>query len=65
MGTNCASLVAFFYLFCYDRDFMLSLSGNNQTDIIEAFTPPPGTCADPESFVRAGPTLTFFFPFFC
>ena len=22
---------------CYERDFMLSLSDNNQTDIIEAF----------------------------
>ena len=35
MGTNCAPLVA--GLFCYERDFMLSLSDNNQTDIIEAF----------------------------
>ena len=25
------------FLFCYERDFMLSLSDNNQTDIIEAF----------------------------
>ena len=24
-------------LFCYERDFMLSLSDNNQTDISEAF----------------------------
>ena len=36
-GTNCAPLVADLFLFCYDRDFMLSLSDNNQTDIIEAF----------------------------
>ena len=35
MGTNCARLVADF--FCYERDFMLSLSDKNQTDIIEAF----------------------------
>ena len=35
MGTNCAPLVA--DLFCYERAFMLSLSDNNQTDIIEAF----------------------------
>ena len=34
MGTNCAPLVA--DLFCYERDFMLSLSDNNQDDIIEA-----------------------------
>ena len=25
------------FLFCYERDFILSLSDNNQTDIIEAF----------------------------
>ena len=35
MGTNCAPLVA--DLFCFERDFMLSLSDNNLTDIIEAF----------------------------
>ena len=37
MGTNCAPLVADLFLFCYERDFMLSLSDNNQADIIEAF----------------------------
>ena len=37
MGKNCAPLVADLFLFCYERDFMLSLSDNNQTDIIEAF----------------------------
>ena len=49
LGTNCASLVAdlffvcvfcgFFVVvvFCFEKDFMLSLSDNNQTDIIEAF----------------------------
>ena len=37
MGTSCAPLVADMFLFCYERDFMLSLSDNNQTDIIEAF----------------------------
>ena len=37
LGTNCAPLVADLFLFCYERDFMLSLSDNNQTDIIEAF----------------------------
>ena len=36
MGTNCAPLVADLFLFCYERDFMLSLSDNNQADIIEA-----------------------------
>ena len=37
MGTNCAPHVADLFLFCYERDFMLSLSDNNQADIIEAF----------------------------
>ena len=37
MGTNCAPLVAHLFLFCYERYFKLSLSENNQTDIIEAF----------------------------
>ena len=37
MGPNCAPLVADLFLFCYERDFVLSLSDKNQTDIIEAF----------------------------
>ena len=37
IGTNCAPLVADLFLFCSERDFMLSLSDNNQADIIEAF----------------------------
>ena len=37
MGTNCAPLVADLFLFCYERDFILSLSEDNQSDIIEAF----------------------------
>ena len=36
MGTNCAPFVANLFLFCDERDFILSLSGNNQTDIIGA-----------------------------
>ena len=36
-GANCAPLVADLFLLCYERDFMLSLSDNNQIDIIEAF----------------------------
>ena len=35
MGTNGAPLVADLFLFCYERDFMLSLS-DNKADIIEA-----------------------------
>ena len=35
--TNCGPRVADLVLFCYERDFILSLSDNNETDIIEAF----------------------------
>ena len=37
MGTNCASLVADLFLFCYERDFMMSLSDTNLAGIIDAF----------------------------
>ena len=37
MGTNCAPLVADLSLFCYERDFITSLSEEKQSDIIEAF----------------------------
>ena len=36
MGTNFAPVVADLFLFCYERDFMKSLSRENQADIIEA-----------------------------
>ena len=41
MDTNCAPHVADLFLFCYERDFMLSLSDNNQTEILKLLTPPP------------------------
>ena len=37
MGTNCAPLVADVFLFCYERDFMKSLSDDKQADVIDAF----------------------------
>ena len=37
MGTNCAPLVADIFLFCYERDFMMSLSDDKQADVIDAF----------------------------
>ena len=37
METNCAPLVVDLFLSCYERDFMKSLSRENQADIIEAF----------------------------
>ena len=37
MGTNCAPLVADLFLFCYERDSMMSLSDDKQADVIDAF----------------------------
>ena len=37
MDTNCAPLVADLFLFCYKRDFMMSLSEDKQADVIDAF----------------------------
>ena len=37
MGTNCAPLIANLFLFCYERDFMMSLYDDMQADIIDAF----------------------------
>ena len=35
MGTNCAPLVADLFLFCCERDFMMSLFAENLSEIIE------------------------------
>ena len=37
MGTNCAPLVADLFFFCYERDFMVAFSDDNQSEVIEAF----------------------------
>ena len=37
MGSNCAPLVPALFLFCYEKDFMMSLSDVKQSEIIEAF----------------------------
>ena len=37
MGTNCDPLVADLFMFCYERDFMMSLSDDKQADNIDAF----------------------------
>ena len=37
MGTNCAPLVAYLFLFCYERDFVKDHSSDNQADVIKAF----------------------------
>ena len=36
MATNCAPPVADLFLFCYERDFMMSLSDDKQADVIDA-----------------------------
>ena len=38
MGTNCAPLVADLFLFCYERNFMMSLSVEKRSEVIEAFS---------------------------
>ena len=37
LGTNCAPRVADLFLFCHERDFMMSLSDDKQADVIDAF----------------------------
>ena len=37
MGTNCAPLVADLFLFCYERDSMMSLFDDKHADDIDAF----------------------------
>ena len=37
MGTNCAPLVTDLFLFCYERDFIKSLTKEKQYDLIDAF----------------------------
>ena len=37
VNTYSAPLVADLFLYCYDRDFMLSLSNDKQSEVIEAF----------------------------
>ena len=37
MDTNFAPLVAELFLFCYERDFMMSFSDDKQADVIDAF----------------------------
>ena len=44
MDTNCAPLVADLFLFCYERDFMLSLSDNGRYFILPVPNSVSGTC---------------------
>ena len=38
MSTNCAPLIADLFWFCYERDFMLSLSDDKQADIVDVLS---------------------------
>ena len=46
MGTNCAPLIEDLFLFCYERDFMRSLSREGRADIVEAFRSTSGYLDD-------------------
>ena len=35
VGTNCGSVVADMFLFCYERDFMMSLSEEKQSGVLK------------------------------
>ena len=37
MGTNRPPQVADLFMFCYERDFMMSLSDDKHTDVIDVF----------------------------
>ena len=37
MGTNGSPLFSNLFLFCYERDFMMSLSDDKQVDVIDVF----------------------------
>ena len=41
MVTNCVPLVEDLFLFCYESDFMISLSGDTQADITDSFNSTP------------------------
>ena len=38
MGANCAPVVADLFLFCYERDFIMSLSDDKQANTMTLFT---------------------------
>ena len=38
MGTKCAALIADLLLFCFERDFIVSLSYNKEAEIIKHLT---------------------------
>ena len=46
MGSYSALLTADLLLFCYGRDFMLSLFDNNQADVVGAFISTPSYLDD-------------------
>ena len=62
MGTNCAPVVEDLFLYCYERDFMLSLKSDTQSDIIEAFN---NTSCNLDDIVNIdNPFLILYFPLY-
>ena len=37
MDTNCPPFTADLFLFCYERDYMMSVSSDTEVDVIETF----------------------------
>ena len=35
MGSNCVPLIANVFLFCYENDFMMSLSDDTQAEVVD------------------------------
>ena len=50
MGTNCALPVADLFLFCNEKDLMMSLSSDKDPEIIEAFNSTSRYLDDPYLF---------------
>ena len=48
MSTICAPLVADLFLFCHERDFMMSLSEEKQSDLIKL----SARCLDIGRFIK-------------
>ena len=62
MGTNCAPLVADLDLFCYERGFMLSLSGDRDAEVIEAFNSTSRYVDDLNTYFDGVVTINLIYP---
>ena len=57
MGTNCAPLVAGLFLFCYERDFMMSLSDDKQAEVNDSLN--DFFCSGLQFYLLSSPYLCF------